>query len=171
MTLPALACFGLAAALAAWVFMAWRGMSQDWLPEDLKAGKLVNVEEDLTTDEPYPVIGRPDQVYRLTNGLHVPLELKNRDKFTVYDTDIAEISLRGWLLRKNGRPTAPHGYMVINNRKDGKREAIRVALRDNAFCEQLIRRYIDVTVGAAVPRLAHRSKCKSCGHHGRCHGA
>jgi hypothetical protein len=171
MTLTALACFVLAPALAGWVFMAWRGLSQDWLPEDLKAGRLVHVEEDLSTDDPYPVIGRPDQVYRLASGLHVPLELKNRDKFVVYDTDIAEISLRGWLLRKNGRPTARHGYMAINNRKDGERKAIRVELRDDAFCEQLIRRYIDVTTGACAPRLAHRGKCKSCGHNGRCHGA
>ena len=169
MTLPALLCFLAAAGLAWWLYMAWPGLSQDWLPEDLKAGKLVNVEEDLTTDEPYPVIGRPDQVYRLATGLHVPVELKNRDSYTVYDTDIAEVSLRAWLLRKNGRATAAHGYVAINNRKTGKREAQRVELGDDAFCEQLIRRYIEVTMGHATPRMAHRGKCKSCGHRSRCH--
>ena len=61
MTLPALLCFLAAAGLAWWLYMAWPGLSQDWLPDDLKAGKLVRVEEDLTADEPEPVIGRPDQ--------------------------------------------------------------------------------------------------------------
>ena len=169
MTLPALLCFLAAAGLAWWLYMAWPGLSQDWLPDDLKAGKLARVEEDLTADEPEPVIGRPDQVYRLATGLHVPVELKNRDSFAVYDTDIAEISLRAWLLRKNGMPTAGHGYVVINNRKTGKREAQSVELENDAFCEQLIHRYIDLVTGRAKARMAHQGKCKSCGHRSRCH--
>jgi hypothetical protein len=111
MNLIAITFIALAAALAIWIFMVWRGMSQDWLPIELKTAKLVNVEEDLIVDEPFPVIGRPDQVYRLKNGLHVPLELKNRDQYRIYDTDVAEISLRAWLLRKNGKKTASYGYM------------------------------------------------------------
>jgi hypothetical protein len=102
MNLIAITFIALAAALAIFTFMVWRGMSQDWLPIELKTAKLVNVEEDLIVDEPFPVIGRPDQVYRLKNGLHVPLELKNRDQYRIYDTDLAEISLRA-LFRKNVR--------------------------------------------------------------------
>ena len=169
MTLLALFCFLAAAGLAWWLYMAWPGLSQDWLPDDLKAGKLVRVEEDLTADEPEPVIGRPDQVYRLATGLHVPVELKNRDSFAVYVTDIAEISLRAWLLRKNGMPTAGHGYVVINNRKTSKREAQSVELENDAFCERLIHRYIDLVTGRAKPRMAHQGKCKSCGHRSRSH--
>lgn len=169
MTLPSLLCFLAAAALGWWLYMAWPGLSQDWLPDDLKAGRLVRVEEDLTADEPEPVIGRPDQVYRLTTGLHVPVELKNRDSFTVYDTDIAEVSLRAWLLRKNGMDTAGHAYVVINNRKTGKRQAQSVELGDDAFCEKLIRRYIDLIAGHATPNMAHQGKCKSCGHRSRCY--
>ena len=168
MSFASLVCFALAAAIAVWVGMVWRGVSQDWLPEDLKAGRLVNVEEDLTTDEPYAVVGRPDQVYRLATGLHVPVELKNRDKHTVYETDIAEISLRAWLLRMNGKPTAEHGYMAINSRGTGKRVAMKVDLRDDAFCEALIQRHIALIQGQAVPRKSRGAKCKSCGHLARC---
>lgn len=169
MTPGALLCFFAAGALGWWLYMAWPGLSQDWLPDELKEGKLVNVEEDLTADDPYPVNGRPDQVYLLSSGLHTPVELKNRDSFTVYDTDIAEISLRAWLLRQNGRSTADYGYVVINNRKTGRREASRVDLGDDAFCHQLIERFIDLTTGRAIPRMAHKGKCKSCGHRSRCH--
>ena len=47
MSFASLVCFALAAAIAVWVGMVWRGVSQDWLPEDLKAGRLVNVEDIL----------------------------------------------------------------------------------------------------------------------------
>lgn len=170
MTILGLACFVIAAVLAVWLFMVWRGVSRDWLPSDLKAGKLVRIEENFVTDEPYPVVGRPDQVYRLADGLHAPVELKNRDTFKVHETDVAEISLRAWLMRRNGLATAQYGYLAINNRKSGKRQAIRVDLRDDAFCERLIQRYIDVTTGRATPRQAPIGKCKSCGHRSRCRG-
>lgn len=168
MNLAALVCFTLAAGIAVWAAMVWRGVSQDWLPDELKEGRLVNVEEDLIADEPYGVVGRPDQVYRLAAGLHVPVELKNRDRHAVYETDIAEISLRGWLLRKNGKPTAGHGYMAINSRENGRRVAMKVALRDDTFCEALIERYIALVQGGAAPRKSRGAKCRSCGHAARC---
>lgn len=166
--LTGLVCFVLAALLAAWVFMVWRGVSQDWLPEELKTGRLVAVEEDLTTDEPYPVIGRPDQVYALSNGLHVPIELKNRDGHAVYESDIAEISLRAWLLRRNGKTTAAYGYVILNNFESGKRVAVRVDLRTDDFCERLIARYIAISERGASPRRSRGNKCMSCGHRARC---
>lgn len=169
MTMWALACFALAAFLALWAFMVWRGLAQDWLPPELKAARLVAVEEDLATDSPYPVVGRPDQVYRIATGEHVPVELKNRDCETVYVTDVAEVSLRAWLLRRNGWATTGHGYLVINNRRTGKRTAIRVNLRDDAFCERLIQRHIDVVEGVVPPRRSKGRKCDSCGHRAKCY--
>jgi CRISPR-associated exonuclease Cas4 len=160
--------FGLALALAAWTFLVWRGFSQDWLPDELKAGRVAQVERNLRADHPYRVIGRPDQVYRLPDGLHVPLENKNRDAHRVYETDIAQLSLQGWLLRRNGLPTAAFGYAVINSRTTRKRRAIRVELRDDAYCEQLIARYLAIIEGRAQARKSRGPKCKSCGHAGAC---
>jgi len=168
MSFAALACFALAGILTLWLFMVWRGLSQDWLPAELKAARLAQIEEDLVVDEPFPVIGRPDRVYRLADGAHVPVELKNRTRHSIYETDIAEISLRAWLLRRNGKPTAEHGYVVINSRDTGTREATKVELRDDAFCERLIRRYIDIVEGRVVARKSRGPKCKSCGHFARC---
>ena len=168
MSFASLLCFALAAGLALWVAMIWRGIAQDWLPDDLRAGRLVSVEEDLIVDGPYGVVGRPDQVYRLATGLHVPVELKNRDKHVVYETDLAEISLRAWLLRKNGKPTATHGYVAINSRVNGRRVAKRVDLRDDVFCESLIERYISLVHGGATPRKSRGAKCRTCGHASRC---
>lgn len=168
MNIAVLALILAGAIVLIWGWMVWPGLSQDWLPDELKAGKLVRVEEDLVTDEPYPVIGRPDQVYRLADGMHTPVELKTRAKHVVYSTDVAEISLRAWLLRRNNISTAGHGYVVINSTESGIRKAIRVELGDDAFCERLIARYIGLIAGDAAPRKSRGAKCNTCGHYSRC---
>ena len=168
MTFLAIICFAAAAGLAIWLFLIWRGLSQDWLPDELKAGTLILVERNLLVSAPFPVIGRPDQVYRLKDKLYVPLENKNRNEHRVYETDIAQLSLQAWLLRRNGMPTAAFGYVAINSRRTGVRKALRVVLRDDAFCDTLIRRYLAITTSNAVPRKSRGAKCNSCGHRGYC---
>lgn len=168
MTFLAIICFAAAAGLAFWLFLIWRGFSQDWLPDELKAGTLIMVERNLKVSAPFRVIGRPDQVYRLKDRLHVPLENKNRDDHRVYDTDVAQLSLQAWLLRLNGMPTAPFGYVAINSRKTGVRKAIRVSLQDDAYCETLVRRYLAITAGQGEPRKVRGGKCKTCGHRDYC---
>lgn len=168
MTLVSLVCFGLAIVLAVWIFMVWRGFTQEWLPVELVGAKVFLVEKNLRTEAPYPIVGRPDQVYRLANRALVPLENKNRDAHRVYADDVAQLSLQGWVLRRNGYTTAGFGYVVINSRTTGERKAIRVQLKDDAFCEQLIRRYLDVTERRAPPRKSIGPKCGSCGHLRRC---
>lgn len=152
----------------AFAFMVWRGFTQNWRPADLKAGKVVLVEDDLFTNAPYPVVGRPDQVYRMPNGLHIPVENKNRDFHRVYETDIAELSLQAWLLRLNGMPTASYGYVAANSRKTGVRKALRVELRGDAYCEGLIRRYLDLIEGRVKARASRGRKCDTCGHRRVC---
>ncbi|MCW5322886.1 hypothetical protein D5039_17545 [Verminephrobacter aporrectodeae subsp. tuberculatae] len=164
--------FSMAIPLAAWIFMVWRGFTQNWLPDELKAGKIVLVEKNLLANYPCTgdsLVGRPDQVCRLPSGLHVPLENKNRDDHRVFDTDIAQLSLQGWLLRRNGMHTAPFGYVAINNRKTGKRHAIRVDLRDDAYCEGLMGRYLDLIELRTMPRKSRGRKCNTCGHRAACH--
>ncbi len=122
------------------------------------------IEKDLRMDSPYPVIGRPDQVYQLENGLHVPLESKNRNTYQVFETDVAQLSLQACLLRRNGMPTAEHGYVAIKNRRTGKRRAIRVHLMGEEECSRLVERYLDVIESRVMPKKNYGPKCKSCGH-------
>lgn len=170
MSIIGLVCWLMALALSLWVFLVWRGFTQDWLPDDLKAGRVVMVEKTLWVASPFAVVGRPDQVYRLLDGFHVPVENKNRDVHRVYETDIAQLSLQAWLLRRQGRPTAPYGYVAINSRQTGKRQAIRVDLGDDAYCERLITRYLDIIEGRAQARNSRGAKCRTCGHLSTCHG-
>lgn len=147
-----------------WIFLSWHRVSRDWRPAELKAGRVVMIEKDLRMNRPYPVTGRPDQVYQLANGLHVPVEGKNRDTYHVYDTDIAQLSLQAWLLRHNGMPTAKHGFVAINHRQTGKRRAIKVRLMDDECCSNLVERYLDVIECRVLPEKKFGPKCKACGH-------
>lgn len=85
--------FGAALGVTVWTFMVWRSFSQDWLPVELKAGRVAMVEKNLITSSPFLVVGRPGQVYRLSDGRHVPLENKNWDSHRVYETDMAQLSV------------------------------------------------------------------------------
>lgn len=153
---------------AIFIWLVWRGFAQNWRPEELKRGKVVLVEEDLFVDGPFPLAGRPDQVYRLANGLHVPVDNKNRNVHRVYQTDMAELSLQAWLLRRHGMPTAPYGYVAANNRKTGERKALKVQLGDDQYCERLFRRYLELIEGRTEARRSVGPKCNSCGHRRRC---
>ena len=162
--------FGLAIAVAVWMLIVWRGFTQDWLPDELKTARVALVEKNLRIDGPFPVVGRPDRVYRLATGEHIPVENKNRDLDRVFETDLAQLSLQAWLLRHKGFKTAGHGYVAINNRRTRQRTAHRVELLDDSACVRIINRYLDVTEGRAQPRKSRGKKCNSCGHRIACHG-
>lgn len=179
-TLIAFGLFGLAVAAAVWTALVWRGFTQVWLPEELKHAKVAMVEKNLRIDAPLPVVGRsgkrlrlpvvgrPDRVYRLESGLHVPVENKNRDGHWIYDTDIAQLSLQAWLLRQKGMETASFGFVAINSRRSGRRQALRVELLGDGECLRIIQRYLDVIEGRAVPTKSRGGKCNTCGHRSIC---
>lgn len=156
------------AALAFWLYRFWRGLVPKWLPAELEGAKLVQVEQDLYAKAPFKVAGRPDRVYRTRDGLHVPVEYKNRDRFAVYEADIAQLSLQSWLLRQNGHRTAAFGYAVVNDRNTGEHKALRVDLKDDVFCERLIARYVDVIQRRVQARKSRGRKCNTCGHRTPC---
>lgn len=153
---------------AYWLYLNWREPSDDWRPIELKAGKVVMIEKDLRIDHPYPVIGRPDQVYRIENGLHLPVEYKNRNNYQIHDTDTAQLSLQAWLLRHNGMPTTDYGFMLIKNRKTGERRAIYVSLEDDVYCAKLVKRYLNVIERRELPEKNFSPKCWTCGHRMTC---
>lgn len=155
---------GLGAAL---LLANWRPQDS-WLPPELRGGKMVGIEKSLSTVTPFRVTGRLDRVYRLANGEHAPLEYKNRDTIRLFEKDRAQLSLQAWLLRKNGKPTAPHGYLVVRVRSTGKKCAVKVDLGDDAYCEHLIQRYLAVRDGRVKPAKAGDGRCKNCGHRDNC---
>jgi CRISPR-associated exonuclease Cas4 len=151
-------------------FVLRRGPSRSWLPQELRSAELVMIEENLRTNVPYRVVGRPDQVFKRADGVHIPLENMNRDVDRVYETDRAELSLQAWLLRRLGMRTADYGYVAIGIRGTSTRLVRRVDLMSDAQCASLIERHIAIVNGALQPRKSRGAKCKTCGHAQACFG-
>lgn len=169
MTWPVIALALAAIALLSLVVMLARDDARTWLPSELNAARLIAVEVDISIDRPYRMSSRPDRIYRTRNGVLVLAELKNRDGFAIHQTDIAEISLRAWMLRCRGKQTAWHGYVVIRDRRTGVRRAKRVELLGDDECIALVERYRAITESGARPRKASGRKCQGCAHLARCH--
>jgi CRISPR-associated exonuclease Cas4 len=171
LTLLLIAALGVALLVLWWrqegKLPAWL-QQEGWLPAELRQGEMVGVEKSLMATTPFLVTGRPDRVYRLASGAHTPLDFKNRDTTRLFESDRAQLSLQAWLLRRNSKPTAPHGYLVVRLRKTGKTSALKVDLGDDAYCERLIRRYLALREGSVKPVKAKDARCNTCGHKGDC---
>ena len=172
MTLTSLIIFFATAgvlALLAYRFLSGKSDSDTaWRPPELKNAKLVMIEKDLFTRNPYAIAGRPDRVFQLQNRLLMPVEYKTRNYFRVHLTDIAEISMQAWLLRKTGRRTAEYGYITIRHRQTHERRSLPVDLWDDRRCEAMIQRYLDITNGRRAARKCDPRRCKGCGHRSYC---
>lgn len=69
---------------------------------------------------------------------------------------------------RNGKPTAPHGYLVVRARRTGKKLALKVDLGEDAYCERLIRRYLALREGSVKPTKVKDPRCNTCSHKGNC---
>lgn len=168
MNWPSALFFILAIALALWGAFVWRALDRTWLPGELKTAKIIFSEHTLRIEHPYRVSGRFDRAYQLQGGEIVPTEYKNHDQVRAYPSDVTQLALYGWLLRKNGHQTTPYGFVIVNDRKGKIRRAIRVALPDDAAAERAVARYLALIDGRAEPRKSAGRKCGSCGHRDKC---
>jgi CRISPR-associated exonuclease Cas4 len=160
----------------------WRGGKGDekskersqpaWRPDALKDATLICAETDYvgTFEGSFHshVMGRPDQVYRLPSGLYLPVEFKTRERWQVYATDRAQLSLYAFLLRQNGFMTATYGYLIIQNRHTKERHTLQVDLYDDAWVRQTFERYGQI-INGAPPLFEFTPKCAGCAHQPRCH--
>lgn len=145
------------------------GMFESWRPAQLRGARLVMVERDLFAGSgDLALAGRPDRVYRTRDKLYVPVEYKTRKGFRLYATDVAQLSLQAWQLRRTGKSTGPTGYVVVSETGSGKRRALAVQLGDDAYCEALMRRYHALRRDKESARRNTGPKCASCAHRSRC---
>ena len=137
------------------------------LPRELRDAKLVMTETGLGSQWPQ-VWGQIDCAYQLPGGAIVPVEFKTRRDFGVRAGDKVQLSLYGWLLRKNGYTTHDHGYVVIQH-KSGKRKWRPVELADDTQCLAWIKRYEGLMSGEISPSRINDGRCKLCGHYRECY--
>lgn len=149
------------------------------LPPELKAGRLIMVEQEIYVEQPYKISARLDQVYEITyNGKTylVPADFKTRATNRVYDTDVAEVSLQAWMLRNcagsKKHHVAPFGYILIHNTTDKRMYPKKFTLLSDQECENMIERYFDLVnpreYAVPTPLPASSKKCVACSHKKRC---
>lgn len=150
------------------LYLLWRLKEQPaeaWLPNELKTARLVGVEKDLVLDGRFKLKGRIDRLYKLEDGRHVPVERKrNRGNGRVYATDILQLSLYGYILRSQGKPVAPFGYVAFPDSNIPS----RVTLYDDSEVEKRLIRYGRLKGGEVQPNKAADGKCRSCSHTQSC---
>ncbi|MBB3267662.1 hypothetical protein FHW79_005327 [Azospirillum sp. OGB3] len=87
------------------------------MPAELARGRLVLSEEEVRTNLPVPLLGRPDQVFMSDAGLLVPVDTKTRRLPRVFLSDIVQLSVYGTILnfttdpRVAGQDVAAYGYI------------------------------------------------------------
>lgn len=149
------------------------------LPPELKAGRLIMVEQEIYVERPHKISARLDQVYEIMykGKTHlVPADFKTRATNRVYDTDVAEVSLQAWMLRNcagsKKHHVAPFGYILIHNTTDKRMYPKKFTLLSDQECENMIERYFDLVnpreYAVPTPLPASSKKCVACSHKKRC---
>lgn len=152
-----------------------RGRREDY-PAQLAGAKLVMSEQDILTDAPVPLAGRPDEVYRHRDGYLVPVETKTRKHVKVHREDLIQLSVYRVLLRHSdhnalpgrpGRAVADYGFVRIATPSGVRWRA--VALMTEAQVVQLYERRIALETGSVCPTAAkHPALCQRCTYRATC---
>lgn len=175
------AAFVLAPALIILLIMLWCGRRArvERYPAELAHARLIMSEQDVYTDYPRPLAGRPDEVYRHPNGELIPVETKTRSRTVVRAEDRVQLSVYAVLLRhsshrqlpgtpgKRGRQVASYGYVRIVTPEGTCWR--KVALMSEADVVRLYERRIALEGGRVRPRGASRpGVCRRCTYRERC---
>lgn len=126
-------------------------------PRALDGAVIFINEESISTESPRPLHGKPDQVFRLTNGVLLPVETKNRARARFYLSDQIQLSAYATILRGNGHVVANWGYVRVPR---GPRDAVwlEVPLFNDLQLEKIVDHYHDIRSGRVVPTCL-------CGNH------
>ena len=148
---------------------AW--LRQENMPEVLQSAKLVASERFYRCEKPVALSGRPDQVYRLSNGTLVVVDTKRRQRARVYDADVAQLSIYRVLLSAQKafqrQPFAEYGYVRLVTAEGVQYQ--RVDLWDTAQIVNLHRHYWALRDQRVKPSGAEAAGlCRQCGHRQRC---
>ena len=140
------------------------------LPAELANAELVLAEVDLRSNR-HGFIARPDRVYKLPNGMHVPVELKNRKWWGAVQDDVIELSVQRLALSEDrGVDVAMHGWVLVHNKTQGDNRWYQVPLLTEDQLLELRTTYVEIVNGRTrdLPAADKPSKCRTCSHRQRC---
>lgn len=141
-----------------------------WMPPALRTAELLLAEpRPMRIRRPVMAVAKVDRAYRVRNSV-VPVELKTRNRHTVYDTDIVELSVQRLVLEGNGYGPVPDLAHVVTEHpltKARKCHTVRLLARETTAA--MVRRYQAIRDGLAHGEMtADRRRCLNCAHRLRC---
>jgi hypothetical protein len=155
---------------------AYHTLERSRMPAELATARLVLSEKRLSTNRPFPLVARMDQVF-LVHGRLVPVETKTRFLRQVYDADRIQLGVQAVVLRHAkhrltaGYPVADYGYVRLV-RPDGSVAYQHTHLPDEGQVLALANRRLALEQGRAVPQPAASPRlCRNCGQRPRCPNA
>lgn len=157
--------------ITAWVVMNRHGR-QEWerrerRPATLRQGRLLMSEREIRSRHPVPLVGRPDQVYRLSDGALCVVDTKRRNTARVYAADVLQLSVYGVILRGLRHRVSDVGFVRVVTPL--RIEYVPVTLYTTEAVVDVWHRWTVLRGGASMPNgPVHSSLCMSCGHARRC---
>lgn len=137
-------------------------LANEGAPRLLCNSKLVMVEpeQDIFCDTPIQLHGRPDTVFRCSNGELVVMDTKTRESNRVFDTDILQLSVYGYIMEKGyGQKVHRYGYVrTIIGRYQPKVSYHKVHLLSAGVIEHLYGEYRAIESGEFKPECV----CGNC---------
>lgn len=128
---------------------------KDALPWRLRKAKLVLNEQDIYTHAPFPLHGRPDQVFLLPNGRCVVMDTKTCEQQEVFLADIIQLSVYRYILTHGyGQKVDPYGYVRLARIIPGRAPRVRfrrVRLLGDLAIHELWREYNAIRNGEYQP--------------------
>jgi CRISPR-associated exonuclease Cas4 len=157
-----------------WKYFGQRFVDQQehnrWLPHELQSATIAFAEKEFRARSPFPVGAVVDRAYRLSSGLLVLMELKQRERVKSFRSDVVELSVQKLAIEASGSgEVASHAYVVCEPSATQMKTPIRVALLTEAEIIQLRNRHVALKKGRAIPtKVDHPAICQSCGYLAEC---
>lgn len=85
------------------------------LPKILEDATVLMNEKEIRTEQPFPVFGKVDQVFRLKDSSLVILDTKYRQHQNVFASDVAQLSVYALILAQRGYKVRDFGYIRLVN--------------------------------------------------------
>lgn len=155
---------------------ASRWQASEPLPEDLRRAKLFVSEKDYSIRRPFPLVGRPDQVYRVGRRLIVT-DTKRRGVARVFQGDRIQLSLYRLLLERSVNPwwrrwilpyTVEHQSWLRCMTPEGV-TYVRVDTIPDSELIELYERYRAVQCRETPPRpTTSTALCRGCNYRDEC---
>ena len=154
-------------------FILWvlSGFLNSLTPREIRKGDVFLSEDYIQTDTPVKLNGKPDFVYKSHNNKLTVVEVKNRAKPIVYESDIIQMSTYSTILKNS----VDFEKYKVNNKgilcfiQDGHKMYKKVSLFSDRKVKNLYNRYLKIITENKNPKKAkHKGLCHYCGFKKEC---